>query len=153
MLCRKQISLLFDKCCEIFNTRNNVEVIQIFHEKLFYLESFLNDLYNIPNPKTVNINHVFQVKKESAHIGYQQEFYGEAESKHNYKKDTAYSGAQRKRRIRNIFKHLKHLEKTKLGSKRGSRLKSSAFLLSLKAIITGCNKTRQQKILNLKRYI
>ena len=35
----------------------------MFHEKFFGLESFLNDLYYIPDPKTVNINHVFQMKK------------------------------------------------------------------------------------------
>ena len=35
----------------------------MFHEKLFDLESFLNDLYNRTDPKTINTNHVFQVKK------------------------------------------------------------------------------------------
>ena len=34
----------------------------MFHENFFGLESFLNDIYGIPDPKTVNINHVFQVK-------------------------------------------------------------------------------------------
>ena len=34
----------------------------MFHENFFDLESFLNDLYDKPDPKTVNINHVFQVK-------------------------------------------------------------------------------------------
>ena len=29
---RKQNISTFEKCCEIFNTINNVEVIQIFHE-------------------------------------------------------------------------------------------------------------------------
>ena len=78
------------------------------------MESFLNDLYDKTDPKTVNINHVFQVKKESAHIGYRQKFHGEAEYKQNYKKDNAYSGANRKIRIRNIFKHLNQLEKPKI---------------------------------------
>ena len=60
------------------------------------------DLYDIPDPKNFNINHVFQVKKGSAHISYHQEFHGEAKSEQNYKKDNAYINAQRKRRIRNI---------------------------------------------------
>ena len=47
----------------------------MFHEKLSDLESVLDDLYDKPDPKTVNINHVFQVKKESANIGYGQEFH------------------------------------------------------------------------------
>ena len=81
------------------------------HENFFDLESFLNDLCNRTDPKTVNINHDSQVKKESAHIGYCQEFHGEAEPKQNYKKDNAYIGAQRNRRIRKNFKHLKQLEK------------------------------------------
>ena len=96
------------------NTINNNEVIQISHENFFDLELFLNGLYNRPDTKTVNINHVFQVKKELAHIGYHQEFHGEAESKRNYNKDNAYSGAQRKRIIRNIFKRPKQLEKPKI---------------------------------------
>ena len=70
----------------------------MIHENFLYLESFLNELYNIPDPKTVNINHVFQVKKESAHIGYFQELHSEEESKHNYKKKNNYSGAHRMRR-------------------------------------------------------
>ena len=86
-----------------------------FSMKLFFdLESSLKDLYDIPDPKTVNINHVFQVKKDSAHIGYHQYFHGEAESKHNYKKDNSYRSSQRKIIIRNIFKHLKRLEKPKI---------------------------------------
>ena len=85
------------------NTRNNVDVIQIFHENFFDLESFLNNLYNRPDPKTVNTNHVFQVKKELSHIGYIQESHGEAESEHNYKDDNAYSNEQRNIIIRNIF--------------------------------------------------
>ena len=89
----------FEKCCEILNTRNNVEVIQIFHEKFLDLESFLNDRYERPYPKTVNINHVLQVKRQSAHIGNHQEFHGKEESKNNYKKDKSYIGAHRKRRI------------------------------------------------------
>ena len=59
----------------MLNTINNVEFIQMFHEKFFNLELFLDDIYDIPDPKTVNINHVFQVKKESANIGYGQEFH------------------------------------------------------------------------------
>ena len=73
------------------NTRNIVEVIKMFHEKVFDLESFLNDLYVRPYPKNVNTNNVLQVKKALAHIGYWQEFHGEAESKHNYKKENSYS--------------------------------------------------------------
>ena len=71
----------------------------MFHENFFDLESFLNDLYERPDPKTVNINHVFQVKKQSAGIVYRQEFHGEAESKHNYKKVNVYIGAHRMRMI------------------------------------------------------
>ena len=41
---QKQNVFTFEKFCEIFNTRNNVEVIQMFHENFFDLESFLNDL-------------------------------------------------------------------------------------------------------------
>ena len=44
------------------NTSNNVEVIQRYHGNFFDLESFLNDLYDIPDPNTANINHVFWVK-------------------------------------------------------------------------------------------
>ena len=63
VLYRKKNIFTFEKCCEILNNINNVEVIQMFHENFFDLESFLNDLYDRPDPKTVNINHVFQVKK------------------------------------------------------------------------------------------
>ena len=59
---RKQNVFNFEKCCENLNTRNNIEVIQISYEKFFDLESFLNDLYDRPDPKNVNINHIFQVK-------------------------------------------------------------------------------------------
>ena len=69
VLYQEQIVFPFEKCCEILNSRNNVEVIQMLHENFFDLESFLNNHYDIPDPKTVNINHAFQVKKESAHIG------------------------------------------------------------------------------------
>ena len=65
----KQTVFNFEKFCEILNTSKNIEIIQTFHEKLFDLASFLDDLYNIPDPKTVNINHVFQVKNESEKIG------------------------------------------------------------------------------------
>ena len=54
------------------------------------------------------------MKKESAHIGYPQEFHGKSESEHNYKKENDYINAQRKRRVRNIFKHLNQLEKPKI---------------------------------------
>ena len=84
VLYRKQNVITFEKCCEIFNTSRNVEDIQMFHEKFFDLESFLDDLYDRPDPKTVNITHVFRMKKELAHIGYCQEFHGEAESEQNY---------------------------------------------------------------------
>ena len=59
---RKQNIFTFEKCCEILNARNNVEVIQMFHEIFFDLESLLNDFYDRPYLKTVNSNHVFQVK-------------------------------------------------------------------------------------------
>ena len=78
------------------------------------MESLLNDFYDRPDPKTVNINHVFQVRIKSPHTGYRQGFHGEAESKHNYKKENSYIIAQRKIRIRNIFKDLKQLEKPKI---------------------------------------
>ena len=103
VLCQKQEVFTFEECCEILNTSNNVEVIQMLHEKVFYLESFLNILYKRPDPKTVNINSAFQVKKESGHIGYHQNSHGESDSKQNYKKDNAYSGAQKKIRNRNIL--------------------------------------------------
>ena len=54
------------------------------------------------------------MKKGSAHISYHQEFHGEAKSEQNYKKDNAYINAQKKRRIRNIFKHIKQIEKPKI---------------------------------------
>ena len=63
MLYWKQHFFNFEKCCKILNTNNNVEVIQIFHENFFDLESFLNHIHDIPDPKTTNVNHVFQVKK------------------------------------------------------------------------------------------
>ena len=62
VLYREKNVFTFDKYCEILNTSNNFEVIQIFHEKFLDLESFLNDRYERPYPKTVNINHVFRVK-------------------------------------------------------------------------------------------
>ena len=83
----------FEKCCEVLNTSKNVEVIQIFHEKFFDFVSFMDDLYNRPDPKTFNINHVFHVKKGLAHIWYCQEFHSEAESEHNYKKYNSYRNA------------------------------------------------------------
>ena len=88
LLHQKQNVYNFDKCCEISNTIINVEVIQISHLKID-LASLLNDIYAIPDPKTVNINHVFQVKKYLAHIGYHQELHDEAEPKHDYKNDNA----------------------------------------------------------------
>ena len=69
----------------------------MFHEKFFGLLSFLGDLYYRPDSKTVNINHIFQVKKESSQIGYHQDFHGKVESEHNYDKDNAYRNSQRKR--------------------------------------------------------
>ena len=63
VLYRKQHVSTFEKSCEILNTRNTVEVTQMFHENFFDLESLLNYIYEIPDPKTANINHVFQVKK------------------------------------------------------------------------------------------
>ena len=62
MLNRKQNLFTLEKYCEILNASNNVEVIQMFHENFFDLESFLNDLYDRPDLKTFNINYVFQVK-------------------------------------------------------------------------------------------
>ena len=87
VLYRKQNVFAFEKCCENLNTSNNVEVIQMFHETFFDLESFMNDLYNRTDPKTANINNAFQLKKDSAHIGYCKEFHDKAESKQNYNKD------------------------------------------------------------------
>ena len=100
------------------NTSNNVEVIKIFHEKIFDLESFMDDIYDIPDTKNVNINHVLQVRKESEHVFYNEEFHGEEEFKYNYKNYNAYSGAQKKRRIRNIYKHLNQLDEPKIGVER-----------------------------------
>ena len=57
--------------------------------------------------KTVNINHVVQVKNESSHIGYCQEFHGKEYSE-KCNKEKNYIIAQMKRRIRNILKHLNH---------------------------------------------
>ena len=74
----------------------------MFHENFFDLESFLNDLYGRPNIITVKINNVFQVEKESAKNGYLQQLHCETESKHIYKKENTYKGAQRKIRIRKV---------------------------------------------------
>ena len=60
---QKQSISNFEKYCEILNTSNNVEVIQIVYGKTLDLESFLNGIYDIPSTKIVNINHVFKVKK------------------------------------------------------------------------------------------
>ena len=38
-----KMSFTLEKYCEILNTRNKVEVIQMLHEKFFELESFLDD--------------------------------------------------------------------------------------------------------------
>ena len=62
VLYRKQNVFAFEKCCENLNTSNNVEVVQMFHETFFDLESFMNDLYNRTDPETVNVNHIFHVK-------------------------------------------------------------------------------------------
>ena len=59
----------FDNCCEIFNTSNNVEVIQMFDENFFDLKSLLNDICNRPDPKNVITNHVLQMRKYYVHIG------------------------------------------------------------------------------------
>ena len=75
-----KMSFTFEKFCENLNARYNVEVIQMFHENFFDLESFLDDLYERPDPKTFNINHVFQVRIESEHVCYRQDFHVEAES-------------------------------------------------------------------------
>ena len=102
VLYRKKVFLTFEDWCEVLNSSNNVEVIQMYHEKFFDLELFLNDICNIPDPKTVNINLILLVKKERTPIGYCQEFCGDAESKQDDKKDNAYSVAQRKITIRKI---------------------------------------------------
>ena len=102
VLYRKQNIFTFEKCCENLNTSNNVEFIQMPHENFSDLELFLNDICNIPDPKTVNINFILLVKKERTPIGYCQEFCGDAESKQDDKKDNAYSVAQRKITIRKI---------------------------------------------------
>ena len=80
VLYRKQNVFTFEKFYETLNTSKNVEVLQMFHENLFRLESLLDDTYNRLDPKSVNTNHVLQVKKESVNIGYCQEFYGEVDS-------------------------------------------------------------------------
>ena len=59
VLYRKQHVYTFEKCYKFFNTSKNVEVIQMFHEKVFDLESSRDDIYDIPDPKTVNINNLF----------------------------------------------------------------------------------------------
>ena len=63
VLYRKQSIFNFDNRYEILDTGNNVEVIQMFHKNFFDLESFLNDIYDRPGPRNVNINYVFQTKK------------------------------------------------------------------------------------------
>ena len=55
----------------------------MFHEKLFHLESSLNNIYDRPDPKTVNNNHVFQSKLESEHICYCQDFHDGADFRQN----------------------------------------------------------------------
>ena len=102
---------IFEKCCENLNTRNYVEIIKRFHWNFFDLESFLNNIQEISDPKTFNINNVFWVKEDSSHIGYSQELHSNSESKQNYNKENAYIIAHRKRKIRNIFKHRSQLEK------------------------------------------
>ena len=62
VLHQKQNLFTFEKCCEILNVINNVEVIQMFHQNFFDLESILNDIYDRPDTKTVNINHVLHMK-------------------------------------------------------------------------------------------
>ena len=57
----------------------------------------MDDIYNRPDTKTVNINNVFQVKNDLSHIGYCQHLHGKAESEQDYKKENAYSNEQRKR--------------------------------------------------------
>ena len=86
----------------------------MFHEKFFDLELFLNDLCNIPDPKTFNINHVFQVEKESSHIGYHQEFHGKSKYKQNYNMNNYYSDENSKICFRKHFRYLKQIEKPKV---------------------------------------
>ena len=66
LMYRKQNVCTFEKCCEILNTINNFEIIQMYHENFFEMEWFLNDLYDRPDTKNINMNHAFQVK-ESPH--------------------------------------------------------------------------------------
>ena len=120
----------------------------MFHDNFFDLVSFLYGLYDRLDTKTVNINHVFQVKKESTHIGYRRYFYREADSEQNHKKDNTYRNVQSKRRIRNIFKHLNQIEKPKIGVKKRITLAKFRRFLYLNTKITGCTNTRQQIILN-----
>ena len=93
-LYQKQNAVTFDDWCEILNTRNNIEVIQMFHEKFIDLETFINYLYDRPDPKTANINNVLQVKK----------------SRHTL----VIIRSPMARKIINIFKHLKNIEKPKV---------------------------------------
>ena len=85
---RSKISLVLRSAVNFFSSQN-VKVIQIFHEIFFELEQLLNDRYNRPDTKTVNINHVFQLKKQLVHIGYHPDFHGEAESEQNFNRDNA----------------------------------------------------------------
>ena len=85
----------------------------MFHEHFFELELFLNDIYDRPDPKTVNTNHVLKAEKDPAYIGYHQELHGDTEYKHNDNKENFHRVVQRKRKIRNIFKHLKEQQKQK----------------------------------------
>ena len=90
LLYQNQNIFTFQKGCGTLNSTKNVEVIQIFHENFFDLVSFLDDIYGILDPKNVNINHFFQVKKDLACIGYHQEFHGEADSEQNNNKENSY---------------------------------------------------------------
>ena len=74
----------------------------------------MDHIYDRPDPKTVNINHVFRVENESAHIGYFQYFHGEAESEYNYNNDNAYINVQRDIINKKYFKHSNQLEKPKV---------------------------------------
>ena len=109
VLYQKQNVFTFENLCGILNTIKNAEVIQIFHERFFDLVSLLDYIYDRPYPKIFNVNHVFQVKNESARIGYCQDFHGEAYSEHDYNKYNTYSNAQIKRLIINIFKDLNQI--------------------------------------------
>ena len=60
---RKQMPLLLRSAVKILIPEIILKLFKCFTKNFFDLESFLNDVYDRPDSKTVNINHVFQMKK------------------------------------------------------------------------------------------